>query len=166
MKRRYSLPILSALSLFVLVASTWVVLKLIFPTAPPDPFETYTPIMPGQSSARLVQFSCASTMIDDHLPQGWSYCQIHPKNGPIQCVTVIIKGQRIISVVFDITGLQFGHVAQRWGHPDILKPIRGFYTAYWTEGVYATAPTSGWFTYQSDVRIVSLRDVDPLETNF
>jgi hypothetical protein len=160
--RRYMLPILSGLSLFLVVVTVLAVTNLRFPENLPDPFGAYTPIMPGNSSAALDHYMCSSTLIEDLLPRGWYFCEIRPDGGPINLVSVTVKNHQIIAVVFTVEGLSFGNVAQHWGRPDQINQSAQYYSAQWKEGVSAASTISGWFTYLSPVRLLSLRLVQPL----
>jgi hypothetical protein len=159
--RRYLLPVLSGLSLFIILAGILVANTLVFSVKSPDPFDTYTALTPGNSSSSLNSFSCSSDVFEDFLPSGWYYCQIHPASGPIKRVTVTVKDSRIINVMFEVSELSFGHVAQHWGSPDNVKQLQHSYTAYWNGGVYASSKIRGWFTFLSPVQYVSLRITYP-----
>jgi hypothetical protein len=58
--------------------------------------------------------------------------------------------------------MQVGHLAQRWGHPDTIEGSSRFMIARWENGVQATSQTFGWFTYQSIVELVVVRENNTL----
>jgi hypothetical protein len=161
--RRYMLPVLSGLSLFIIILAVLAATNLGFPEDLPDPFEAYRAITPGNSITSLNPYSCSSTMTEDFLPHGWYHCEIQPAEGPIRLVSVTVKNQQIISVVFMVEGLAFGNVVQHWGRPDHVNQSFHYYSAHWDSGISAMSSISGWFNYLSPVRVLSLRMVQPVQ---
>jgi hypothetical protein len=141
---------------FVVVLVTLARTALAAPVAYADPFVPYDAIVPGQSAMVLAQYSCSFVYTGHYTADETGYCQIHPEDGPIVMVTVTVRDGAVQRLSFIVQDILFGDLVQRWGRPDTLHKGGRFYVARWSEGVYATAQTYQWFTYQSNVHHVSL----------
>lgn len=155
---RLKIPTVTGLSLFLAMLGIVMGTKLLNAHVYDDPFLPYAAIQPGQPRAALEGYKCTYLLPDEVLPSNWSYCQIQPESGPVLLISVIVKNQRIYRLTFQLEGVQIGHVARHWGRPDQVKQQHRYYAAYWDAGIYATATSRGWFTLQSPIQLVSIRD--------
>ncbi len=154
---RYSLSTLIALNSFVVALI--VLIGTVFQTEDhADPFAAYDALAPGQPVAALDDYPCRFTPVPAEGVDDTSFCQIYPESGPIRLVTALGQGDIIQGLSFALDGMQVGHLARRWGRPDTIQNGAGFMITRWESGVQATAQTFGWFTYQSEVDLVVLRD--------
>jgi hypothetical protein len=154
---RYSLSALIALCSFV-VAFVVLIGMGLQPEDRLDPFAAYDALAPGQPVAVLDDYPCRFTPIPAEGIADTTFCQIYPESGPIRLITVLGQGDIIQGLSFALDGIQMGHLAQRWGRPDAVQNNRGFIITRWESGVQAAAQTVGWFTYQSGVELLVLRD--------
>jgi hypothetical protein len=122
-----------------------------------DPFASYDAIMPGQPMTAAALYSCSVSYLPSEIAYRVFYCQIHPRNGLFLSVSIIGQDDTIRALSFGVQGLRVGDLVQRWGRPDVVQKRRRYYLIRWGEDIYATAHAVGWFTYQAEVRFVSLR---------
>lgn len=124
-----------------------------------DPFAAYDEILPGQPIAALTAHNCGPLSVDltslvaSVLP---ITCKIYESARAIPLITVIFERGVVQSLVFNVKGLQFADVIQRWGAPDILEKTPGFYIARWEEGVYVTGGLTNEFSYHAPVHVIIL----------
>jgi hypothetical protein len=154
---RYIPTLLIGMSLFVLTLTTLGVNGVIYSQPFDDPFAPYDAIAPGAPRAALAQFSCLPILPEKPSMYGWFGCQISPLGGPFRRVTVMGYRDRIANLWFEVKGLQVGHLAQRWGRPDFIRRGNHTYMVRWGGEIYAMVERSGWFTYQSAVRFISIK---------
>lgn len=124
-----------------------------------DPFASYDEILPGQPVAALNAYPCGpfyleSVYISRNLP--FMNCQIRLESGLIQLITVVCSDGVIQQLKFDVVGLEFADVLQRWGPPDVLEQTKQFYIARWDEGVLVRGGLSKAFSYHAPVQSVVL----------
>lgn len=124
-----------------------------------DPFALYNKISPGQAVAALDTYPCGPFYLDPvyisrNLP--FMNCQIRPDSGPIRLLTVVCSDGVIQQLKFDVEGLEFADVIQRWGPPDVLQETKQFYIARWDEGVFVKGGLAKAFSYHAPVEWVVL----------
>lgn len=135
-------------------------LALVNLTRPPDyedPFAPFDRFAPGQPTAALAWGVCDTKYYVDDMVEGGFFCNIQPKDGPFRSITVAADGDRIAVVWFSASGLRVGDLVYRWGRPNTVQYLRHQATLRWTDGVYAVVRTRGWYTLQSPIDFVLVR---------
>lgn len=122
-----------------------------------DPFARYDKILPGQSSEALPDYDCGPYFVESvYISRNVPYlnCEILPTSGPIERITVVREAGMINHLAFEVTGLEYADVIQRWGPPDVLEQSQQFYIARWKSGVYVRGDFTQAFSYHAPIQIV------------
>lgn len=148
----------SAATLFTLAS-----IRLLRPAQYQDPFLAFEQLAPGQPTIAIDKDLCDYQNYYDVGETGF-YCHMELAEGPFTSLMITGKNETIRVLWFGVNDLQVGDLVYRWGRPDTVQHFRYQYVSLrWDEGVYAIVTNRGWYTLQSSVQFVAIRQ--PAEDN-
>jgi hypothetical protein len=153
---RYMLPTLAGIGFFILIRFVTTAAAILPVPPPTDPFAAFESIQPGTTTEALNDFNCESAFFYSTIESARSYCRIRPGDGPIVTVTVTGENNRITNLWYTLRGVPMVYLVNRWGRPTRVRHAGNMYLVWWGESLYAVVRDTGWLTYQSPVRYVSV----------
>ena len=159
--KRYLAYSLIGVSLVLLTCAALTAVNAMRPAEYDDPFKTFDEIAPGQPLSVLAWGVCDSKYyLGDSYDRNFT-CLIDVDDGPFESVTLTASDTEISAICFYTTGLRVGDLVYRWGRPDTVQHFRYQYVSLrWKEGVYAIVNDRGWYTLQSSVKFVAIRQTE------
>lgn len=142
--------------LLLLIVVGFVLRSRMIGTEPIYPLAAFEAIQPGQSATLLADYDCQPAAASNY---GESQsCEIFPDDPLlVQNIQISINDGDIQSALYTLSGLPWGYLKLRWGHPELVQIRERFFVVRWQSGIYARGRLSGDFSYAASVYMLSFR---------